>query len=91
MVSQKTLTSGLTRRWQKWLDRRIPEAKEVILNQRSIFIIPSRVGWLFFIVAYFIADHRHELSKWLDLWSDLLVIFRCHKCVIIYLSQLVWT
>lgn len=72
MVSQKTLTSGLTRRWQKWLDRRIPEAKEVILNQRSIFIIPSRVGWLFLLLLILLLitamNYQNGLIYGLTFW-----------------------
>ena len=31
-------------RWQQWLSRRIPRAKEVILNQRRVFIFLSSYG-----------------------------------------------
>lgn len=31
-------------RWQRWLDRRIPVARSVTLDQRRIFIFPSRAG-----------------------------------------------
>ena len=34
-------------RWQAWLDRRIPAASEITLTQRSIFIVPASVGWIF--------------------------------------------
>jgi uncharacterized protein (DUF58 family) len=37
-------------RWQRWLDRRIPAAASVRLNQRRIFIIPTRVGAAFALV-----------------------------------------
>ncbi|CDM40391.1 DUF58 domain-containing protein [Ectopseudomonas oleovorans] len=33
--------------WQRWLARRIPPAASVRLNQRRIFILPSRVGGAF--------------------------------------------
>jgi uncharacterized protein (DUF58 family) len=38
---------ALRTRWQGWLDRRIPAAPRVQLNQRRIFILPSRVGAAF--------------------------------------------
>ena len=39
-------------RWQRWLDRRIPATRTVILNQRRIFIFPSRVGlWFLAVLA----------------------------------------
>ena len=31
-------------RWQRWLQRRIPPANSVLLTQRRIFIIPTRIG-----------------------------------------------
>ena len=34
-------------RWRQWLDRRIPPASEVTLGHKSIFILPTRTGWLF--------------------------------------------
>jgi len=41
------MLNTLQRRWQRWLDRRIPAANKVTLSQRSIFIVPARVGWAF--------------------------------------------
>ncbi len=38
---------GLTKRFNAWLDRRIPPAAQVTLAQRSIFIVPSKAGWMF--------------------------------------------
>lgn len=35
------------RRFGQWLNRRIPPARSVTLNQRRIFILPSRVGVFF--------------------------------------------
>jgi uncharacterized protein (DUF58 family) len=37
-------------RWQRWLDRRIPSARSVTLDQSRIFIFPSRVGLWFLVV-----------------------------------------
>lgn len=34
------------RRWQRWLDRRIPRERQVTLNQRRIFIFLTRQGFL---------------------------------------------
>tara|TARA_B100000446_G_scaffold93554_1_gene87700 strand:- start:1442 stop:2374 length:933 start_codon:yes stop_codon:yes gene_type:complete len=33
--------------WKKWLDRRIPLNEKVELSQRSIFILPSKIGFMF--------------------------------------------
>ncbi len=43
-----TLSARLRRRFARWLGRRIPPARSVTLNQRRIFIMPSRVGLFFF-------------------------------------------
>ena len=37
----------LAGRWQRWLDRRIPPASRVRLDNRRVFILPSRVGLAF--------------------------------------------
>lgn len=34
-------------RWSRWLDRRIPRSPSVTLDQRRIFIFPSRTGFFF--------------------------------------------
>ena len=34
-------------RWARWINRRIPPATQVTLDQRRIFIFPTRVGFLF--------------------------------------------
>ncbi len=38
---------SLRPRWDRWLARRIPAANRVCLDQRRIFIMPSRTGLLF--------------------------------------------
>lgn len=44
---------GLRYRWQRrfltWINRRAPPARSVTLDQRRIFIFPSRVGFFFFL------------------------------------------
>jgi uncharacterized protein (DUF58 family) len=43
------LREPLRERWQRWLDRRIPPASSVTLDQRRIFIFPSGTGFFFFL------------------------------------------
>ena len=38
---------GIRRRWNAWIVRRIPRAREVVLAQNNIFIFPSRAGLVF--------------------------------------------
>lgn len=42
-----SLASWYRPRWQRWLQRRIPPSTSVRLDQRRIFIIPSRTGVAF--------------------------------------------
>ena len=44
------LTQQLSSRFSTWLDRRIPASKNITLNQRSIFILPSKLGGAFFLL-----------------------------------------
>lgn len=37
--------------WQRWLDRRLPRARQVRLDQRRIFILPTGYGVLYLVVA----------------------------------------
>lgn len=37
--------------WQRWLQRRIPAAREVQLDQRRIFIFPTLQGFFFIFIA----------------------------------------
>ena len=38
------LKKNYRQRWQNWLSRRIPRTKEVVLNQRRVFIFLSAHG-----------------------------------------------
>ena len=40
------ISRGWKQRWRRWLDRRIPPARQLTLSHRSIFIIPNRLGLL---------------------------------------------
>lgn len=37
--------------WQRWLNRRLPRARQVRLDQRRVFIFPSGYGFLYLAVA----------------------------------------
>lgn len=43
----KHLRARFRSRFQKWVSRRIPPARSITLDQRRIFIFPSKVGWFF--------------------------------------------
>ncbi|MFT7091866.1 MAG: hypothetical protein ACJAYW_001829, partial [Candidatus Azotimanducaceae bacterium] len=40
-------------RFQRWLDRRVPPANTVTLNQKNIFILPTRHGLYFVVLILF--------------------------------------
>jgi len=42
-----TLEERARTRWARWLDRRIPPASSITLDQRRIFIFPSQTGFFF--------------------------------------------
>ncbi|UTW07781.1 DUF58 domain-containing protein [Pseudomonas benzenivorans] len=44
------MTGLLKPYWKRWLDRRIPAASSVSLNQRKIFILPTRIGAAYILV-----------------------------------------
>jgi len=52
----------LRSRYRRWLDRRIPPSRNIILDQRRIFIFPSRQGMSFLIViaAILVAAINYE-------------------------------
>jgi uncharacterized protein (DUF58 family) len=37
----------ITRRWQRWINRRIPRRDHQVLNQRNVFILPTAAGVVF--------------------------------------------
>jgi uncharacterized protein (DUF58 family) len=71
------------KRWQRWLNRRIPPAREVTLDQRRIFIFPSRIGFffLFTLVIMLLAaiNYQNNMSFALTfLLANLFVIAVLH-------------
>lgn len=41
--------SRWTKRWQRWIARRIPPAPALVLTQRRLFIFPTRTGFFFLV------------------------------------------
>lgn len=44
------MAAFLRRQYQRWLDKRIPSQHQIRLNQRRLFIFPSRQGFYFLLV-----------------------------------------
>lgn len=64
-----TLQQNYKQRWQQWLSRRIPRAKEVVLNQRRVFIFLSSYGGMMslLLLALFIAGINYANNLLLGL------------------------
>lgn len=58
------LSRPVRARWQRWLDRRIPPGREVVLDQRRIFIFPTMMGFGYLFTAFllFIAGINYDNS-----------------------------
>jgi len=56
-------------RWQKWMQERSPKAMRVELNQRRVFIFPTKYGFLFLLTAFllFMGGVNYENSLILNL------------------------
>ena len=65
-------------RFKKWVNRRIPPAREVTLDQKRIFIFPSRVGLFFFfcilVMLMTAINFESNLSYGLTFWLVTLFI-----------------
>jgi uncharacterized protein (DUF58 family) len=60
------------KRWQAWLERRIPGANEITLTLRSIFIVPAKVGWAFLVLLALLLvtaiNYQNSLIYGLTFW-----------------------
>jgi len=73
----------LEERFRKWVNRRIPPAREVTLDQKRIFIFPSRVGMFFFVCLLVMLmtaiNFESNLSYGLTFWlATLFIIATLH-------------
>ena len=77
----KKLQQGLQERWQQhytqWINRRIPPARNVVLNHRNIFILPNKqgLGFLFVLSLMFIGAINYEANLGFALVFLLLAMF----------------
>lgn len=66
------MSSLLRNKFKSWLDRRIPPAAEVILSQRSIFIVPSKTGGMFLLLLILLLitaiNYQNSLIYGLVFW-----------------------
>ncbi len=67
-------------RWRRWLNRRIPPAKSVVLEQRRVFIFPSRTGLVLLLLMLVAAiNYQNNMSFALTfLLANLFVVAILH-------------
>jgi uncharacterized protein (DUF58 family) len=60
----KSLADAIDRRFRRWAAQRTPLAREVTLNRKCIYILPTRSGYLFLMTALgvFLAAVNYENS-----------------------------
>ena len=78
-ASQKNL---LLQRYRRWLDRRLPAARTITLQQRRLFIFPSRQGFLFgftlLLMLLTAINYQNNLAYGLTFWLAMLFIVAVH-------------
>lgn len=69
-------------RYQQWLRRRLPPARSILLEQRRLFIFPSRMGFLFMAMLLLMLvtaiNYQNNLSYALTFWLAMLFIVAVH-------------
>lgn len=68
---------NINTRWQRWIQRRVPKALRVKLDQRKVFIFPTRYGFFFLLTAFllFMGGINYENSLILNLSFFLVSLF----------------
>ena len=55
----------LSTRFQRWLSRRMPPSNSITLDQKKIFILPTRQGVLFsFLVIFMVLAVEQKDQEW---------------------------
>jgi len=76
------LTAPLQRRYQRWLRRRLPPARVITLEQRRLFIFPTRAGF-FFMLALLVMllaaiNYQNNMAYGLTFWLAMLFVVAVH-------------
>ena len=76
------LTGPLRRRYQRWLQRRLPPAREITLEQRRLFIFPTRAGFLFVVTLLLMLlaaiNYQNNMAYALTFWLATLFVVAVH-------------
>ncbi|MCT8986043.1 DUF58 domain-containing protein [Shewanella phaeophyticola] len=79
---QRLIPASMTKRWDRWLTRRLPPQKHITLSHRSIFILPSGFGlfWMGLIVLLYLFGTNYQNNLVIGLSLLLASVF--HTCII---------
>ncbi len=71
------IRQNVNARWQRWIQLRVPKALRVELDQRKVFIFPTRYGFFFLFTAFllFMGGINYENSLILNLSFFLVSLF----------------
>ena len=86
MLSRANVTERLKnflfQRYRRWLGRRLPAARTIKLEQRRLFIFPSRQGFLFALTLLLMLltaiNYQNNLAYGLTFWLAMLFIIAVH-------------
>ena len=62
------MLAALQPRWQRWLARRIPPARQITLQGRCLFILPTRLGlwYLLVMLAIYLLGTNYQQQRTFD-------------------------
>ena len=76
------LTGPLQGRYQRWLQRRLPPAREITLEQRRLFIFPTRAGFFFMVTLLLMLlaaiNYQNNMAYGLTFWLATLFVVAVH-------------
>ncbi|MDG1065901.1 MAG: DUF58 domain-containing protein [Luminiphilus sp.] len=79
---KERLKNVLLQRYRRWLGRRLPAARTITLEQRRLFIFPSRQGFLFAVTLLLMLltaiNYQNNLAYGLTFWLAMLFIVAVH-------------
>ena len=60
--ARAALRAAVEAHWERWLARRVPAAREILLVQGNVYIMPSAAGFAFFamLLAMLLAGINYE-------------------------------
>lgn len=77
-----SLSKWINKRFTAWLNKRIPTEREVVLDQRRIFIFPSRLGLLYLFVLLLVLlaaiNFENSMAFALAFWLGAALVVTIH-------------